>query len=346
MRLRVDIEKRFPGFRLRMDFETGDGVLALLGASGCGKSMTLRCIAGVEKPDRGRIELDGRVLYDSERHICLPPQRRRVGYLFQQYALFPNMTVAQNIACGVRERRQRQAAVDGMIARMRLEGLEELKPHQLSGGQQQRVALARILVGQPELLLLDEPFSALDSHLRFRMEGEVRQAIRAFGKPVILVSHDRDEVYRLADRVAIMGGGCVETLGENHAVFRDPGTRGGAVLTGCKNISPAEVTPDGRLRAAAWGLTLAVPEIRPDTAYIGVRMHAIRPVKAGEEAENACECRVEDVIENPFSVTVMLRPEGAAECIGWETDKAVWAALRSETLRVSLPADAILQLRA
>ena len=348
MGLTVDIEKTLGAFELKMQFTAGDGVLALLGASGCGKSMTLKCIAGVVRPDRGHIELDGRVLYDSAKHICLPPQARRVGYLFQQYALFPNMTVRQNIACGVRDKRRRQDAVPPMIARMRLEGMEEKRPSQLSGGQQQRVALARILVNEPDLLLLDEPFSALDSHLRFQMEQEVRQVVRSFRKPVILVSHNRDEVYRLSSRVAIVNDGHVEALDENHAVFSDPKTRSGAVLTGCKNISRAERRSGGRVYAVDWGMELAAQGSLPNPAYVGIRMHDIRPLRTGEAAENACWCRVEEVIENPFSYTVMLRPEGVdvAQLIGWETEKSAWRRWQAERLRVQLPPEAILLLKA
>ena len=348
MGLTVDIGKTLGAFELNMQFASEGGILALLGASGCGKSMTLKCIAGVMQPDRGHIELDGRVLYDSAKRISLPPQQRKVGYLFQQYALFPNMTVRQNIACGVRDKKRRQEAVPPMIARMRLEGLEEKRPAQLSGGQQQRVALARILVNEPDLLLLDEPFSALDSHLRFQMEHEVRQVIRSFRKPVILVSHNRDEVYRLSERIAIVSDGHVETLDENHAVFSDPKTRNGAVLTGCKNISRAEQRSGGHVYAADWGVELAVQGTLPETAYVGIRMHDILPLRADEEAENACWCRVEEVIENPFSFTVMLRPEGvnAALAIGWETEKSVWRTWQAERLRIQLPAEAILRLKA
>ena len=170
MKLTVDIEKTLGNFHLRVAFEASQGVTALLGASGCGKSMTLRCIAGICRPDWGRIVLDGVTLFDSKKRIDLPPQKRRVGYLFQQYALFPNMTVRQNIAAGVRDRKAALHVADDMIRKMRLDGLENRRPQALSGGQQQRVALARILVNQPEVLLLDEPFSALDTHLRFQTE--------------------------------------------------------------------------------------------------------------------------------------------------------------------------------
>ena len=160
MSLYVDIRKKLGGFTLETQFEAADGVTGILGASGCGKSMTLRCIAGIVKPDEGYIELDGKVLFDSREKINLRPQERHVGLLFQNYALFPNMTVEKNILCGVRskDKREKAAALADALRRFRLEGLEKRYPAQLSGGQQQRVALARILCSQPEAILLDEPF--------------------------------------------------------------------------------------------------------------------------------------------------------------------------------------------
>ncbi|MBR0216819.1 MAG: ATP-binding cassette domain-containing protein, partial [Clostridia bacterium] len=175
MKLKVDIEKRLGDFCLRTAFEAEEGITGLLGASGSGKSMTLKCIAGIERPDRGTIELDGVTLFDSSRGIDLPPQKRHVGYLFQNYALFPNMTVRQNILCGLhheKDKAVREKQLETMLSTFGLSGLEKHKPAQLSGGQQQRVALARILVTKPQLLLLDEPFSALDSYLRLRLQLE------------------------------------------------------------------------------------------------------------------------------------------------------------------------------
>ena len=346
MALSVDIEKRFKGFTLRMAFEAENGTLALLGASGCGKSMTLRCIAGIERPDRGRIALDGVTLFDSRRRINLPPQERRVGLMFQHYALFPQMTVAQNIRCGARRALKgeaRERAVAEAIETLGLAELSDRLPGQLSGGQQQRVALARILVSRPDILMLDEPFSALDSHLRFRMEEETRQVIRAFGKPVLLVSHDRDEVYRMANRVAIVTDGRVERIGTRDEVFSDPGTRSGCLLTGCKNLSSLRRIDENRAEALDWGITLTLP-LRPGTDALGIRMHAIRP----GEGENAFRCRVTDVIENPFSFTVMLRPlcaPSSAIPIGWELEKPLWRTLCAEELTVHLPVDSLLQLK-
>ena len=166
MSLYVDIEKRLGAFRLQSKFEVADETLALLGASGCGKSMTLKCIAGIETPDEGQITLNGKALYHSARGICLSPRERGIGYLFQSYALFPNMTARENIEIAAKgNRARRKAAAEEKIAALYLEGLGDKYPRQLSGGQQQRVALARIFASEPDILLLDEPFAALDSYL-------------------------------------------------------------------------------------------------------------------------------------------------------------------------------------
>lgn len=349
MSLFVDVEKKLGSFHLQVKFETGSQVLALLGASGCGKSMTLKCIAGIEKPDRGRIVLDGRILFDSEKHIDVPPQKRRAGYLFQQCALFPNMTVEQNIACGIRDVREksRRAAITAqIIERMHLQGMEKKKPDQLSGGQQQRAALARILVNEPEVLLLDEPFSALDSHLRFRLEQELRSIIHGFGKPVLFVSHDRDEVFRLSSQIAIMKDGSLETIGTRHEVFGAPRTVSGAALTGCKNISSVRQTDSSHVYAESWGLTLKINGTSGGVSHIGIRMHDVKPCE-NADTENSVICQVAEEIENPFSITVMLRPvhEKGGEMIGMELPKQDWAQIRKSRLRIALPADGILLLR-
>ena len=345
MALLVDIEKKLRDFSLKVSFEADREVLALLGASGCGKSMTLKCIAGIEKPDRGRIELDGVVLFDSEKHISLPPQQRKVGYLFQQYALFPNMTVTQNIRCGIRDKKRAAEILPEIIAAMHLTGLEEAHPNRLSGGQQQRVALARILVNEPQLLLLDEPFSALDSQLRFQLEEELRRTIARFGKTVLLVSHNRDEVFRLADRIAVMNRGLVEVCASKKALFAEPLTRTGAFLTGCQNISSLEKLPDGRIRAVDWGVNLTPPREADRASFVGIRMQDIRPAGPGEKGNNILFCRVEEEIENPFSVTVMLRcGEKSTALLGWELDKETWSALRGETVCVRLPEESLLLL--
>ncbi|MCD7897424.1 MAG: ATP-binding cassette domain-containing protein, partial [Planctomycetaceae bacterium] len=195
--------RKSPGrdFTLDVGFHMDGGRLGILGASGSGKSMTLRSLAGIETPDRGAITLNGRVLFDAAARINLPPQRRRVGYLFQSYALFPNMTVAGNIAVALAGTgKERRARTGEYLERFGLAGMENRLPHQLSGGQQQRVATARMLAADPEAVLLDEPFSALDSHLRERMELQLLDLLRD-RDDVILVTHSRDVAYRFATHI-------------------------------------------------------------------------------------------------------------------------------------------------
>ncbi len=343
MAISVDIEKKLGNFQLKVAFEAGNEVLALLGASGCGKSMTLRCIAGIVTPDKGRIILDGVTLFDSEKHINLPPQKRKVGLLFQNYALFPNMTVLENLRAGCR-RSCTKAEAEEKICRIlevfELTPLASHLPSQLSGGQQQRTALARILLSEPNILLLDEPFSALDAHLRFRLEREMAQVVQDFGKTVLLVSHDRDEVYRLSDQVLVMHNGTKEVCGPRDAVFQNPRTKQAAILTGCKNMAPCQMLSPTQMHIPQWGMTLCVPpqQIPPDCA--GIRMHDI----CYGEGENTIHCDVVSEIENPFSFVVMVRPTDAPEAtsIGWELDKDLWRRIKSNKITLHIPKTAIL----
>ena len=191
MSLYVDIRKKLGGFTLETQFEAADGVTGILGASGCGKSMTLRCIAGIVKPDEGHIELDGKVLFDSREKINLRPQERHVGLLFQNYALFPNMTVRQNLMTGLKAektgKKEAEIRIQEMLDKFELKDLEKHKPAELSGGQQQRVALARIFLSSPRVLMLDEPFSALDGYLRWNLEQELLETLKEFGAHPVCV---------------------------------------------------------------------------------------------------------------------------------------------------------------
>lgn len=345
MALSVNIEKKIGEFHLRVNFEAPNEVMSLLGASGCGKSMTLKCIAGIEKPDKGRIVLNGETLFDSEKKINLAPQKRKVGYLFQQYDLFPNMTVKQNIACGVRDKNRREEITHSLIRAMNLEGMERKKPYQLSGGQQQRAALARILANEPEVLLLDEPFSALDPHLRFQLEREVQQIIREFGKTVLLVSHDRDEVFRLTDSIGIMVDGKLEMTGEKTSVFKSPKTKAGAILTGYKNISEIERLDDGCIYAKDWGVKLCIHEVVNEITYVGVRLHDLKIVE--EPEKNTFLCEVVDEIENPFSYTVVVCPVNGEKNSQFDIqiEKELWKRKRKKTLFAHFSADKILLLK-
>ena len=333
MSLEVEIEKRFAGFTLRAQFTAQDTATAILGASGCGKSMTLRCIAGIVKPDKGRIVLDGVPLFDSEKKIDLPPQKRGVGLLFQNYALFPNMTVEQNILCGLHnqpDRAKRRAACAEMIRALRLEGLEKRLPAALSGGQQQRVALARILAAKPKILMLDEPFSALDSYLREQVEGEVGALLTAFQGPALLVTHNRDEAYRLCREMIVMDGGRVLRAGETKAVFADPRSCTAARLTGCKNILPCVKAGPRSVRLAGWEAELHLAaEVPEAVCAVGIRAHDFAPCAAG--APNALPVRVVSSGENPFDWNLICIAPGGEGRLWWKVSKATLASPEPET---------------
>ena len=333
MSLEVEIEKRFAGFTLRAQFTAQDTATAILGASGCGKSMTLRCIAGIVKPDKGRIVLDGVPLFDSEKKIDLPPQKRGVGLLFQNYALFPNMTVEQNILCGLHaepDRAKRRAACAEMIRALRLEGLEKRLPAALSGGQQQRVALARILAAKPKILMLDEPFSALDSYLREQVEGEVGALLAAFQGPALLVTHNRDEAYRLCREMIVMDGGRVLRAGETKAVFADPRSCTAARLTGCKNILPCVKAGPHSVRLAGWEAELHLAaEVPEAVCAVGIRAHDFAPCAAG--ASNALPVRVVSSGENPFDWNLICTAPGGEGRLWWKVSKATLASPEPET---------------
>ncbi len=331
MALTARIEKRFGAFQLTVDLmaETGQP-LALLGASGCGKSVTLKCIAGIERPDRGRIELDGRVLFDSEAGIDLPPQRRRVGFLFQSYALFPHMTVERNVAVclGRMDKRRRRERTAELLALLHLEDQAGLYPRQLSGGQRQRAALARILAAEPGVLLLDEPFSALDSFLKWQLEQELREVLERFPGPAVWVSHDRGEVYRNCSRVCVLEDGKSAPAASMAELMANPGTVAAARLSGCKNFAPVRPGPaPGLVEVPAWGLVLRAPW-REGAAALGLRADRVRPEEAG--AVNAFPCQVVRVTEDVSSVFAALRPEAAspgAPPLWMELAKDAWAAL-------------------
>lgn len=303
----VDIIKRLGEFDLKVKFTLADERMAMLGASGCGKSMTLKCIAGIETPDSGRIVLNDRVLYDSEKKINLPPQKRRVGYLFQNYALFPNMTVKDNIGFALKGNRQKEDIIKEYVNKLRLNGLENKLPSELSGGQQQRTALARMLVLDTEMIMLDEPLSALDSFLKWELEQEFLEIFSDFVKPILYVSHDRGEVYRLCDQIAVLEQGEIISLSTKYKLFENPCTVTGAILTGCKNISQAEVKNSGILLAKDWGIFLKVPAgiTAEKIKFVALRSHLLTFKK--DKCDNVFRAQIINVIEDVFDWIVLLK---------------------------------------
>lgn len=231
MKLQVELEKKVKTGTIQVEFSLENEVLGILGRSGCGKSVTLKCIAGILQPEKGKIQLDDRVLYDSERNISRKARERRIGYLFQNYALFPNLTVLENICFSLkRSDREGQAYARELLERFYLTEVADSYPAILSGGQQQRTAMARMLAARPEVLLLDEPFSALDSFLRREMEREVREVLKSFGGVSILVSHNKEEIRRLTQRCMVMEQGKIAEFGRTEEIFARPGSAEGQLL--------------------------------------------------------------------------------------------------------------------
>lgn len=366
MAIEVAIKKKIGNFILDVAFEAGEEIFAILGASGCGKSMTLKCIAGIETPDEGKIIVNGRTLFDSEKRVNLAPQKRKVGYMFQDYALFPNMTIEQNIMAGMGKHPD-LGRVAGFIRRFQLDGLEKRLPSQLSGGQKQRVALARMMAAEPEILLLDEPLSALDSFLKWQMEEELMEILSTVKKTVLFVSHSRDEVYHLCHRVCVLEKGHMETVQEKKEFFANPQTVAAARISGCRNLSRARRLSDHTLYAEDWNIPFRLEQRIPeDLAWVGIRAHYIEVDegtemdppwdgegrKAGKEdrtdkRENTAVLKVSHLLEQQFESELVLdcTPEKTAQIrILMEKERAERLS-RRESVAIRIPEDALLLLR-
>ncbi len=308
MSLQVSIRKRLANFELDVAFEAGSETLGLLGASGCGKSLTMRCIAGIERPDEGRIVVNDTVFFDSEQGIDLTPQKRKTALLFQNYMLFPNLTVAQNVAAGINRgisRTDRDNIVRSELARFDLAGFEARYPAQLSGGQQQRVALARMLAANPGILMLDEPFSALDAHLKGVLEQNLVSLFESFDGSILYVSHDIDEALRFCDRIAVMEGGRIMEIADGDGLVHHPQSRASVRLSGCKNLTPARYVSDYRVFLPQWGIELATAEVVPrDVKAVGVREFYLERVS--EPGENVFRMRADRVSDSRFDRSVLL----------------------------------------
>ncbi|WP_405291837.1 sulfate/molybdate ABC transporter ATP-binding protein [Methanobrevibacter sp.] len=305
--LKVNIQKKLSEFDLDIDFQLKNKRLGILGPSGCGKSMTLKSIAGIVNPDEGIISLTTNEkidYYDSQNKINLKPQNRNVGYLFQNYALFPNMTVEENISIGL-SNNQEKTRVSEMIKRFRLEGLEKRYPRQLSGGQQQRVALARILAYGPDVILLDEPFSAMDTFLKEQLRMELLNLLEGFDGFSIMVTHDRDEAFQFCDELIVLDKGKIIAKGDTYDIFENPRKVQVARLTGCKNISKIEVIDDYHLKSLDWGIELEVSEkITPNITHIGIRAHDFTSAEKGDV--NVIDTQNSTILEMPFEWEITL----------------------------------------
>lgn len=351
MSLKVDIKKKFKGFSLDVSFETDKEYMGLLGASGSGKSVTLKCIAGIETPDEGRIVLNGRVLFDSEEKINLRPQERNIGFLFQNYALFPNMTVEENIGAGLKlTKKEKKPIVDEMIKTFHLQGTEKKYPGQISGGQQQRAALARCIAYNPDVILLDEPFSALDSHLKAQVHAEIFELLKLYAGEVLIVTHSMEEAYKFCRKLVIVDGGKSVLFGDTKEIFREPRLVSAARLTGCKNISGCSMVSNDRMYAHDWGFEIKITKPVSDAAFIGIDSYGIEISESFDSCDegNIIECKIIEIIEMIQGYTIIFQNKNsniALTDMYFDVKKEVWDNRKNKSdLFLKIPEDSILML--
>lgn len=354
MSLYVDIEKNFRDFSLRVKLTDASSSMGILGASGSGKSMTLRCIAGIEKPDKGKIIINGKTVFDSEKGINEKPQKRKVGYLFQNYALFPTMTVEKNIGCGFRGKKgERDKKAAEYIRRYHLEGLEKRYPNQLSGGQQQRAALARMMIGEPDVILLDEPFSALDSYLKDVLQRDMKEFLKDYQGDMVLVTHSREEAFQFCKELTLLKDGRILVSGETRSIFDEPGSVEAARLTGCKNITEIQRLDSHHIYAKDWKMTLRTEkEVLPCHTHVAVRGHWLSEENSipsyinGEE--NIISVDVVEEAETPFEEQYLIRCHGEPEAspIWWmRAKKSTDSHEKSVLCRIYFPPEKIMLLQ-
>ncbi len=352
MSLKVDIRKKFKGFSLDVSFETDKEYIGLLGASGSGKSMTLKCIAGVETPDKGSIVLNGRVLFDSEKKINLRPQERNIGFLFQNYALFPNMTVEENIGAGLKlPKKEKKIIVDDMIKTFHLQGLEKKYPGQISGGQQQRAALARCIAYNPDMILLDEPFSALDTHLKVQVQAEIFELLKLYDGEVLMVTHSMEEVYKFCRKLVIIDEGKSVLFGDTKEIFTEPKLVSAARLTGCKNISGFSLISSDRIYAQDWGFKIKMNKSVSDAGFIGINSHCFEILEDfnSNNEENIIDCKVVEIIEMIQGYTIIFQNKNSnisSSDMYFDVKKEMWDNRRNKNnLFLKIPESSVLLLK-
>lgn len=369
MSLSVSIKKSFPAFTLDVDIEAGNETIGWLGESGCGKSLTMRCIAGIETPDEGKIVVNGKTFFEREAGkrptVNLSPQERKTALLFQNYMLFPNLTVAENVAAGIDRKlpkEERNAQVDAELKRFGLDGFGKRYPSQLSGGQQQRVALARMLAAKPDILMLDEPFSALDAHLKGVLEQNLAGLFETFHGTILYVSHDIDEALRFCDRIAVIEKGHIMEVSTSNNLVNNPQSAASIRLSGCKNTTPAHWIDDHRVFLPAWGIEVETDKPAPkNLTYMGVRAFFLE--RAKEPGRNTYRVRVVRTSDSRFDRSVLLefldRTPGSDPVVGqtenemkyleqhlfWRVDKLKVPGeklpVKDEVLLIRIPSDKV-----
>ena len=310
MSIEIDIVKNMEGFTLDINFSTKSKITGILGGSGSGKSMTLKCIAGIEKPNEGIIKIDDNIIFSSEKKINLPTRLRKTGYLFQNYALFPNMTVEENILSGVNDTNRSKEILKKMTNLFRLQGLEKRKPYQISGGQQQRVALARIFASEPSILMLDEPFSALDSSLKDQIQMELLDILDNYDKDIILVSHSRDEIFRFCNDIVIIDNGKSVLQSSVKNIFSKPTYENVARLIGIKNIRKCEIIGDRLINLPEWGLELKTREkLDKGIDFVGIRARDIEICDSKYDDENYIEIEIVKISHEFNFISLFCKPK-------------------------------------
>ncbi len=324
--LEVRVKKKLKGFLLDVAFAVNREILAILGPSGSGKTMTLQCIAGLVKPDEGYIRLDDDVLLDTKNSIAVPARHRGVGFVFQNYALFPHLTVVDNISYGIRhmERDERLSRVGDLLTKMHLVELGHRYPSQLSAGQQQRVALARAIAPEPALLLLDEPFSALDAQVKERMELELLNLHEFYKGTILFVTHNLAEGFKLASKIAVYESGRIVQCDEKNTVIDSPANRIVARLTGVRNMMPGTI-----IHADGTRMRVFVPELGGEVSVtscnrsfaagqqvtIGIRPEYVRMVD--EPGDNSFHCSVSRIVEGVSLINCFFQPPSSADGGHW-----------------------------
>lgn len=316
--LEVKIDKSLHPFHLSSSFTVQNEILGILGPSGSGKSMTLQCIAGLQTPSSGKIILNDRTLFDSDKRINIRPQLRKIGYVFQNYALFPHLTVEKNIAFGLNHlpKQEQHRSVLEIMDRMRIRGLQHRYPDELSGGQQQRVALARTFVTQPDVLLLDEPFSALDRHVKSQLERELLDMIHDhFKGSILFITHNLEEAYKLCDRILMYDNGKTVQLGRKEEIMNQPVNLTVAKMIGCENLIPVCVHKplNEKLPLTAGEWTFFARDHKRnynDKMIAGIHSHHLKLQTSTKEAENTFSCQISKIIETISSMIIHVACRG------------------------------------
>ncbi|MFZ2499648.1 ABC transporter ATP-binding protein [Methanosarcina sp.] len=357
MTVEVDIEKEFygrknikkrggnPSFSMHCSFDADSDFVVLFGCSGSGKTTALRCIAGLENPDAGTIKINDTVYFDSRKKVNISPQKRKIGYMFQENALFPHMNVRQNIEFGLKgmSSSSKTEKVNEMLGLVGIDELEFAYPDELSGGQKQKVALARALAPSPEVLLLDEPFSALDTVVRLKMRKELRTIQKKLGIPVIFITHDPVEAFTMADRMAVFDNGRVQQLGSPEEVFYHPKTRYVAELVGFSNLFDDAVIErhgQGDECTFLWslGTEITAPYIRRiagDKVSWGIRPENIELVDSEnayatqkEERKNLLDGVIRNVVNKGSSRIMSLKLKDSGAVLNVEVMNHIFDSLK------------------